>query len=221
MMTWLVPQLILLLSKTDSALPLPTVILIAVSNFFGHYWWAIIACTVTGTFAFLKYTQEPAGHAWWDKNKLKIPLVGPIMRARSYAQFAHTMSNLLSNGVSMLNGLRLTHKAAGNIYFQSLLGQAIDLVAEGGALSQALKRVGGFPPLMIDIVVIGEQTGNVAGAFEKIGTRYEKELGKKIQRLTELIQPTVIILIALLVGTVAYSIIAGIFQSMAGLRVHR
>ena len=142
------------------------------------------------------------------------------MLARTYAQFAHTMANLLSNGVSMLNGLRLAHKAAGNLYFQSLLGKAIDLVAEGGALSQALKRVGGFPPLMIDMLVVGEQTGNAAGAFEKIGIRYEKELGKRIQRLTELIQPTVIIFMALLVGAVAYSIIAGIFQSMAGLRLH-
>jgi type II secretory pathway component PulF len=121
----------------------------------------------------------------------------------------------------MLVSLRLTHKAAGNIYFQALLGKVIELVAEGGALSQALKRVGGFPPLMIDMLVVGEQTGNAGAAFDKIGIRYEKELGKRIQRLTELIQPTVIIFMALVVGFVAYSIITGIFQSMSGLRVHR
>ena len=74
---------------------------------------------------------------------------------------------------------------------------------------------------MIDIVVVGEQTGDMAGAFEKIGLRYEKEMGKKIQRLTELIQPTVIILMAVLVGIVAYSIVAGIFQSVSGLRIHQ
>ena len=218
-MTWLVPQLVSLLSKTDATLPLPTRMLIALSDFFVHFWWAIITVGIAGTLAFLKFTGTPAGRTWWDKTKLKLPLVGPVMMARTYAQFSHNMANLLSNGVSMLNGLRLTHKASGNSYFQSLLGKGIDLVAEGGAVSQALKRVGGFPALMIDMLVVGEQTGNVAAAFEKIGIRYEKELGKKIHRLTELIQPVVIILMAVLVGVVAYSIIAGIFQSVSGLRV--
>lgn len=220
-MTVLLPRLVELLAKTQSTLPAATLVLIAVSNFLASYWWALliaIAIIVTG---FLKYTSGEAGRVWWDKTKLRLPLVGPIMLARLYAQFSHTMANLLSNGVSMLSSLRLTHKAAGNTYFQALLGKAIDLVAEGGALSQALKRVGAFPPLMIDMLVVGEQTGNADAAFEKIGIRYEKELGKRIQRLTELIQPTVIILMAIVVGLVAYSIIAGIFQSMSGLRVHR
>lgn len=219
-MTVLLPQLVDLLSKTEGTMPFSTLALIAVGNFFAHFWWAILGGAALVIFGFLKFTRTESGRIWWDRTKLRLPLVGPVMLARVYAQFSHTMSNLLGNGVSMLVSLRLTHKAAGNLYFQSLLGRVIDLVAEGGALSQALKRAGGFPPLMIDMLVVGEQTGNADTAFEKIGIRYEKELGKRIQRLTELIQPTVIIFMALIVGLVAYSIITGIFQSMSGLRVH-
>ncbi|MGB8356081.1 MAG: type II secretion system F family protein, partial [Chthoniobacteraceae bacterium] len=206
-MTCLVPRLTLLLTKTGAGLPLPTRILIGVSSFFAHYWWAIIAVGMVISLTFWRFIQGTEGRFWWDKSKLKIPVVGPVLCARAYAQFSHTMSNLLTNGVPMLNGLRLTHKAASNCYVKSLLGTAMEMVAEGGALSQALKKVGGFPALMVDIVYVGEQTGNLPAAFEKVGARYEKELAKKIQRLTGLIQPVVIILMALLVGIVAYSII--------------
>jgi type II secretory pathway component PulF len=220
-MTCLVPRLTLLLTKTGAGLPLPTRMLIAVSSFFASYWWAIIAVGMVISLAFWRFIQGTEGRFWWDRTKLNIPIVGPVLRARSYAQFSHTMSNLLSNGVTMLNGLRLTHKAASNFYVKSLLGTAIDIVAEGGALSQALKKIGSFPALMVDIVYVGEQTGDMAAAFEKIGSRYEKELAKKIRHLTGLIQPVVIIIMALLVGIVAYSIITGIFQAVSGLRVHR
>lgn len=220
-MTVLVPQLTVLFTKTGRELPLATRSLIVVSDFFAHYWWAIIAVAILGSLAFWRMVQTREGRFWWDRTRLRIPLVGPVLRARTYAQFAQTMSNLVSNGIPMLNGLHLTHKAAGNVHFQALLVKVIDLVGQGGALSQALKRVGGFPALFIDIVAVGEQTGDLAAAFEKIGNRYEKELGKKIHRLTELIQPVVIVLMALLVGLVAYSIITGIFQGVSGLRGNR
>jgi type II secretory pathway component PulF len=220
-MTVLVPQLTVLFTKTNQGLPLATRMLIAVSNIFAHYWWAMIALAVAAAFAFSQMLRNPAGKLWWHRAQLKLPLFGPVLAGRAYAQFAHTMSNLVGNGIPMLNGLRLTHKAAANVYFQSLLQKVIDIVGDGGALSGALRRVGGFPALLVDIIAVGEQTGDLAAAFEKIGVRYEKELAKKIQRLTSLIQPVVIVLMALLVGLVAYSIITGIFQAVSGLRVHR
>jgi type II secretory pathway component PulF len=220
-MTVLVPQLTVLFTKTNQGLPLATRMLIAVSNIFAHYWWAMIALAVAAAFAFSQVLRNPAGKIWWHRAQLKLPLFGPVLAGRAYAQFAHTMSNLVGNGIPMLNGLRLTHKAAANVYFQSLLQKVIDIVGDGGALSGALRRVGGFPALLVDIIAVGEQTGDLSAAFEKIGVRYEKELAKKIQRLTSLIQPVVIVLMALLVGLVAYSIITGIFQAVSGLRVHR
>ena len=220
-MTVLVPQLTVLFTKTNQGLPFATRMLIAASSVFAHYWWAMITLVVGGSIIFWQVIRNPAGKLWWHRVQFRLPLFGPVLAGRAYAQFSHTMSNLVGNGIPMLNGLRLTHKAATNVYFQSLLQQVIDSVGDGGALSGAMKRVGGFPALLIDIVAIGEQTGDLAAAFEKIGARYEKELGKKIQRLTALIQPVIIVLMALLVGLVAYSIITGIFQAVSGLRVHR
>lgn len=87
-------------------------------------------------------------------------------------------------------------------------------------MTRAMKRVGEFPPLFLDMVAVGEQTGDLASSLEKAGNRYDKELTKKIQRLTALIQPVVIFVMAILVGVVAYSIITGIFQAISGLRTH-
>jgi type II secretory pathway component PulF len=94
-----------------------------------------------------------------------------------------------------------------------------ELVGEGGSFSRALKNAGHFPPLFVDMVSIGEQTGDMGAALEKISARYERELTVRIQRLTALIQPVIIVIMALLVGVVAYAMISGIFQTISGLRI--
>jgi type II secretory pathway component PulF len=96
--------------------------------------------------------------------------------------------------------------------------QVVEIVGEGGALSRALQKVGGFPPLFIDMIGVGEQTGDLAQSLDKIGRRYDKELNIKIQRLTSLVQPVVILVMAGMVGMIAYSIINGIFDAVSGLR---
>jgi type II secretory pathway component PulF len=94
----------------------------------------------------------------------------------------------------------------------------VDMVGEGGSLSRALQRVGEFPPLFIDMIAVGEQTGDLSQALDRIGRRYDKELNIRIQRLTSLVQPVVILIMAGMVGLIAYSIINGIFDAVSGLR---
>ena len=98
------------------------------------------------------------------------------------------------------------------------LGHVVEMVREGGTLSRALQRTGEFPPLFIDMILVGEQTGDLAKALERVGRRYDKELNIKIQRLTALVQPVVILVMAAMVGVIAYSIINGIFDAVSGLR---
>lgn len=219
-MTVLVPQLTVLFTQTGKGLPFMTRMLIAVSKFMGTYWMVIIGVIALGSFIFWQTIQKPNGRQWWDKAKLKLPLIGPILTARFYTQFAQTLSTLVINGIPLLNGLRLMQAALPNVYLQSLLKEVIDIVGEGGVLSRALKRVGQFPPIFIDMITVGEQTGDMGAALEKVAKRYDKELNQRIQRMTALIQPSIIVVMAILVGVVAYSMVTGIFQSMSGLRVH-
>jgi type II secretory pathway component PulF len=219
-MTVLVPQMTQLLTKTGQSMPFATRVLVASSGFLSHWWWAILL-TIGGTVGtFVAYIKTEAGRLWWAEAQLKMPGVGPIMVSRFYVQFTQTLSTLVGNGIPLLNGLKLMTDATQNYYLRHLLEKIVLAVGEGGAFSRALKKVGHFPPLFIDMVTVGEQTGDMGLALEKVATRYDKELNRKIQTITALVQPVIIVAIALVVGLVAYAMVSGIFQMISGMR-HR
>ena len=217
-MTYLVPQLTTLFQKTGKDLPLLTRVLVQTSDFFSHYWWAMIAGILGAVIGFLQLIRTPPGRAWWHSAQLRLPLFGSVLRGRYYAQFSQTMANLIANGIPLLNSLRLMSSATANVHIRGQMEKVVDMVGEGGSLSRALQRVRAFPPLFIDMIAVGEQTGELAQALERIGRRYDKELNIKIQRLTSLVQPVVILIMAGMVGLIAYSIINGIFDAVSGLR---
>ncbi len=217
-MSYLVPQLTTLFQKTGRDLPVLTRVLVQTSDFFSHYWWALIAGIAAVVFGFLQLIRTAGGRRWWHRTQLRLPLFGAVLRGRFYAQFSETMANLIANGIPLLNSLRLMTSAIGNLHLRALMEKVVDMVREGGSLSHALQRIGEFPPLFIDMIAVGEQTGDLAQALERVGRRYDKELNIKIQRLTALVQPVVILVMAAMVGVIAYSIINGIFDAVSGLR---
>ncbi len=219
-LTFLVPQLSVLLGKSGQKLPLITRALIAISEFSAHWWWAIIAALGASFLGLRMIVETPSGKAWWHHFLLEIPVLGPVLRTKFFAEILQTLSTLVSNGVPMLNGLHLLHGATGNIFLRSLLAQLAALVSEGYSLERSMRKVGFFPPVLIDILSVGEQTGDIAGALSRAAQRYDRELSSKIGYLTTLIQPAVILLVALFVGLVAYSMIAGILTSVNSLRAH-
>lgn len=219
-LTFLVPQLSTLLGKTGHKLPWITQCLIDVSEFCGHYWWAILAvigALITGV---RLAVQTPSGKKWWHHAMLDIPVIGPVLRTKFLAETLQTLATLVSNGVTMLTSLHLLQGATGNVYLARLLHQISALVSEGSSLARSMKRVGFFPPVLLDILSVGEQIGDIAGSLTRAAQRYDRELSSKIQHLTTLIQPAVILLVALFVGLVAYSMIAGILTSVNALKAH-
>ncbi|MBV9105988.1 MAG: type II secretion system F family protein [Verrucomicrobia bacterium] len=217
-MSYLVPQLTTLFQKTGRDLPLLTRLLVQTSDVFSHYWWAFVGGVAVTVFCFLQLIRTVAGRRWWHRTQLQLPLFGSVLRGRFYAQFSETMANLIANGIPLLNSLQLMTSAIGNLHLRGLMEKVVEMVREGGSLSRALQRVGEFPPLFIDMIAVGEQTGDLARALGRVGRRYDKELNIKIQRLTALVQPVVILVMAGMVGVIAYSIINGIFDAVAGLR---
>lgn len=217
-MTFLVPQLTSLFQRTEKKLPLTTQLLIGTSEFLSKYWWAIGALTFLLGLAFWQTIQKPAGRRWWDEFRLKVPIVGDVLRSKFYTQFSQTLATMVSNGIPLLNGLRLMKEATPNVFLNKLLNQIIEIVGEGGSLSRAMRKVGHFPPMMIDMIVVGEQTGDLGTALNKVGTRYDKELKKNTERIAAVIPPIVIIVLALVVGAVAVSMITGIFEAVSGIR---
>jgi type II secretory pathway component PulF len=219
-LTFLVPQLSVLLGKSGQKLPVITQALITTSLFCAHWWWAIAAFIGAVIMGLRMAVATPAGRAWWHRAQLEVPVVGPVLKARFYAEVMQNLSTLVSNGVTMLSAMDLMRAATGNVYLKGLLEKVGDMVREGSSLASAMRRTGFFPPVLLDILAVGEQTGDLAGSLARAAKRYDRELTSRIQHLTTLIQPAVILIVALFVGVVAYSMISGILSSVNALKAH-
>jgi general secretion pathway protein F/type IV pilus assembly protein PilC len=217
-MTVMVPQITDLLDKSGQKLPFATQMLISFNSFLAAYWWVLLSIITIIALSFKAFIATPKGLMWWHETKLNLPLFGPVIATRFYAQFSHSMGSLVGNGVPLMNSIRLVSKISANVYIQSLLAKVTNLVAEGGALSSSLKKVGHFPMMLVDMIAVGEQTGQLNQSLEKSAVRYDKELDKRIKRMTALISPVIILFMAVIVGVVAYSIISAVFQSVNGIR---
>ncbi len=214
----LVPQLTSLLSKTGQDLPAITKLLLDFSDFCTAHFWTMLIGTAAGIILFRVLIATAPGRLWWDRAKMRIPLIGPIIETRFYAGFTQALGNLVSNGVPLLSSLTLLTRGTPNRFFRQRLAQVVEAVSAGDPLSTSLRRAGHFQPLMTDIIAVGEQTSHLAKALNKAAARYDKELDARIKRLTALISPAIIIFLAAVVTVIAYCIVSSIFSAVSGIR---
>lgn len=216
--TFLIPKLTLLLKSTQGDMPPIGEFMLAMSDFLKG-WGGILILTVIigGVVGFRAYIKAEGNREWWDETKLNLPLFGKVIKARFFVQFLETLANLVGNGLTLLRALELSRDATPNLFLKQKVGKIIEYVGEGGSLSRTMKRVGFFPPLLLDMVAVGEQTGQIGESLERAAERYDKELGKDIEKISALIQPVIVVIMALLVGIMAYMMITVIFDTIAGL----
>lgn len=216
--SFLMPQLVSLLESTRGKLPTPAVVMLAVSGFLKSYWWVIVLIVIGAVTLFRKIVSKPPYEEKWHHAKLKLPLVGPVLQRRFFVQLLETLSNLVGNGLPLLKGLELTRNATMNLFGRNLMDQLIDAVGEGASLSRTMRRVGFFPPLLIDMIAVGEQTGDLTTALNRAAERYDKELEKGIERLTAMMQPVILMILASIVGPMAYMMIRVILESITSMQ---
>tara|TARA_B100001121_G_scaffold309516_1_gene336659 strand:- start:2293 stop:3543 length:1251 start_codon:yes stop_codon:yes gene_type:complete len=215
--TFLIPQLMGLLDNTNSEMPWIGQLMIDVSNFITSTWWIILLLITIVVVGSVSYIKNPKNHEWWDEIKLKIPLFGKVLKTRFFVQFLETLANLVGNGLPLLRALELGREATPNLFLKKIISKIIGYVGDGASLSRTMKRVGFFPPLLLDMVAVGEQTGQIGESLERAAARYDKELEKDIARISALIQPVIVVTMALLVGIMAYMMISVIFETISGL----
>lgn len=216
--TVLMPSLSKMMAKTGQDLPLITEILVKFTDFMSAWWWLILAVIIGIFVGFRVFIATPAGREWWDGYKMRLPAFGPVILGRFYAQFCHTMSNLVSNGVPLLNSLKLVTRGTPNRYVRGHLDKVVNDVGEGTSLARAMDKTGAFPEQLVDRIAIGEQTGELGKAFQKAAAKYDDDLDIRIARLTTVVPNVMLALVAVVVGVVAYSVITTIFGSMSGIR---
>lgn len=214
---YLIPKLTLMLDATGGSLPLGAQVVMHLSDFLKATWWLLALGGFTLWLAFRAWRALPSSAVPWSRFRLRVPFMGPMLRERFHVQFLETLSNLSSSGLPMIHALQLTQQATDNAFLQRELGSVIAHVREGVSLSRALERSGHFPPLLLDMVNVGEQTGDLPTALARAAERYDRELTKRIEKLTALVQPAIVCLMAGLVGVMAYLMVTTIFQTISGL----
>ena len=217
--TTLIPQLTERIKSTPGGKIPWAINLMMVFADFIKAWWIVIILSLVGAFLFFKaWKDNEANKPKWDEIKLNMPLIGAVISSRFYVQFLETMANLVSNGLPLLRALELSRDATQNISLRSRLNGVIAQVGDGRAFSKAMIRSESFPPLLIDIIAVGEQTGKIDQSLRRAAERYDKELDNDLKRVMALIMPSVLIMMALLIGSFAYLMITAIFQTISNMK---
>jgi len=218
-MVFVIPKFTAIFDELGSTLPLPTRMLIAFSHGMLQYGWIFIGLLVAAGVILNRAVKTPVGRRRWHAFQLKIPFIKGIVANSTYANFARTLSTLLGNGVNVLQALQIVEQTVGNTIIAGEIHKARERVTDGTTISGPLAAGKVFPPLMTDMLAIGEQTGDMTGALKHIARRYENDLSRSVKIFTTALEPILIVLVAVLVGFVAVSIVMAVFNMANGLGV--
>ena len=198
-------------------LPMMTVILINISTAFQKYWWLIGGIVIVAVILFKRFQASAMGRRKIDEWKMKAPLLGRVVCLNLYGQFARTLCTLLQNGVPMLTALKITEQVIPNSIIKEATARTRDAVTDGKSLAQPLAASKVFPRLMVDLVKIGEETGNVADALNNVAETYENELNIALRVTTNLIEPVLIIGISAMVGFLLVAVLGAMFRMISNI----
>ncbi len=216
-LVWIIPKFQKVFDSMGATLPLPTRILIGMSDYLINYGWTLAIGAVLFTWWFRKWSASEKGRLKVDGWKLKAPLISGIVASGTYSALAYTLKTLLTNGVNVLQALKIAEETCGNAVIGAALKNARTRVTDGTSISGPLASSGVFPRMMTDMLAVGEQAGDMAASLEHIGKRYQKDMDRNITAFTNALEPILIVLIAVAVGFVAISILMAVFQVTATL----
>jgi type II secretory pathway component PulF len=214
---FMLPRFIDMFNGFGVELPLPTRILIKVSYVFTEFWWLLLLLLVALVIIFQRFRATDGGRRKLDQLKMKLPIFGKVIRTNLFAQFARTLSTLLQNGVPVLTALKITEQVIPNRLLKEAIGKTREAVTDGKTIAQPLAQSRLFPQLMVDLVKIGEDTGDVPGALANLAETYEGELQISLRIMMNLIEPVLIIVMALGVGFLLISVLLPMFKLISNI----
>ncbi len=220
-MTFMLPRFMTIFEGLKVELPLATRVLVQISNIFSHYWWMIILIIITIVLLFKRFKATEEGKRKIDSWKMNAPVIGKVFRLNMFGQFARTLSTLLINGVPVLTALKITEEIMPNVVIKEAIAKTRDAVTDGKTIAQPLAQSKLFPQLMIDLIKIGEETGDVPGALKNVADTYENELTIALRVMTNLIEPAMIIMMAVMVGFLLFSVLQTMFTITSSISASR
>jgi type II secretory pathway component PulF len=211
-MFFMMPKFMDIFNGFGVELPLPTKLLMGFSKFFIHYWWLLGFVMIVAVILFKRFQGTEEGARRIDGWKMNAPIVGKVVKLNLFGQFARTLGTLLQNGVPVLTALKITEQVLPNRLIKEAIAKTRDAVTDGKTLAQPLGQSKLFPQLMVDLVRIGEETGDVPGALNNLADTFESELQIGLRVMTQLLEPLLIIVMAIIVGFLLISILLPLFR---------
>jgi type IV pilus assembly protein PilC len=212
MLTFVIPTFTKMFKDLGADLPLPTQIVVWISDFMRTYILLLIAGAVGAFFALRAYYRSEKGRSLIDALLLKLPVIGTLIRKIAVARFTRTLGTLVSSGVPILEGLRITARTAGNKVVEKAVMQCRAAVTQGKTLAEPLKASGVFPPMVIQMISVGEQTGALDAMLSKIADFYDDEVDTAVGALTALLEPLMIVVLGITVGGLVVAMYLPIFK---------
>ena len=212
LLTFVIPKFSIIFSDMGQTIPLSTQFLLGISHLLQSYWWAILAVLGGGYYFLRKYLNTPAGRLKFDRKKMKFPVVGDLIKKIEVARFARTLGTLTKSGVPILQALTLVKDILENRVISAAMENVYTRVKEGDRLSKPLRDTGIFPPLAIQMITVGEETGRLDRMLLRVAESYEKMVRNTVKRLISLLEPTMILLMGLVVGFVVVSMLMAVFS---------
>jgi type IV pilus assembly protein PilC len=195
----------------DQQLPLPTRIVIAMSAFLQGYWWALGIGAAGAAWLFRRWISTSSGRLLFDRIMLRLPVLGPLARKSAVARFTRTLGTLLSSGVSILDGLEITARTSGNRVIHDAIMNSRSSIAGGESISAPLKESGVFPPMVTQMINVGEETGDLDGMLSKVADFYDEEVDVAVESLLKAMEPLMIVILGTVVGGMIVAMYLPIF----------
>jgi type IV pilus assembly protein PilC len=212
LMIFVIPVFADLYGSMGQALPVPTQICINISNFFVAYWWLMLLTAVGTVMAIKFYYKTPHGHMKIDGLLLRMPVIGDLLRKVAVARFSQNMALLLSSGVPILDGLAITGKTAGNKVVEKAIMDSRLSISKGNTVAEPLRESKIFPPLVCQMVAVGESTGGLDGMLRKVAELYEEEVDDAVNILTAMMEPAIMVVLGVILGGLVVAMYLPIFQ---------
>jgi len=212
LLVFVIPVFEKMFASVGLALPLPTRVVIGMSQFLQHFWWAVIAGIFALVWSMKKYYATPDGKLAIDKLMLKAPVLGDVLRKSAVSRFTRTLGTLIGSGVSILDGLEITAKTAGNRVIQDAIMESRTSIAGGETISAPLQKSAVFPPMVISMIAVGEQTGGLDEMLSKIADFYDEEVDAAVSGLLALMEPVMIVFLGVVVGGMVVAMYLPIFD---------
>ncbi len=212
LLVFVIPTFESMFSSVDLALPAPTRFVIWLSDMIQNYWWLILGVIAATIWSVRMYYKTAAGRLALDKLLLRVPVLGDLLRKTAVARFTRTLGTLLASGVSILDGLEITARTAGNRVIHDAVMRSRSSIAGGETIAEPLKQSGVFPPMVTQMINVGEQTGTIDEMLDKIADFYDDEVDTAVEALLSAMEPILIVFLGVVVGGMIVAMYLPIFD---------